>query len=54
MTKPPLLTNVYVSTPFLYVQCESVCVPTCARRYLCQIVRVYDHVCSAFDDGAGL
>lgn len=55
MTKPPLLTNMYVSTPFFDVcvcLCASVCV--CVSRYLCQVIRVYDYVCSAFDDGAGL
>lgn len=54
MTKPPLLTNVYVSVPFLCVWCESGWVPVCACRYLCQTVSVYDRVCSLFDDGAGL
>lgn len=29
-------------------------VRVCACCYLCQTVCVYDHVCSAFDDGAGL
>lgn len=30
------------------------CVPACVCHYMCQSESVYDHVCSAFDDGAGL
>ena len=41
MTKPPLLTNVYVSTPFLCVWCESVCASvTRARLYVFMIMCV--------------
>lgn len=42
MTKPPLLTNVYVSTPFLYVWCESARVraAACARLYAFMIMCV--------------
>lgn len=39
--------------PF-YVCGVRACVPVCVCHHSCQILRVYDHVCSAFDDGAGL
>lgn len=50
----PLCLRTYSCQRPFYVCGVRACVPACVCRYLCQVESVYDHVCSAFDDGAGL
>lgn len=45
--------RIHVNALF-YVCGVRACVPACVCHYMCQSESVYDHVCSAFDDGAGL